>query len=219
MRKPSLLPSLLLPGLLLSGAALSGCESSLGPDASPLSVEDARLLASEFDAIGNSVIDGMLGGFAPSFSLDAGAGSLASVASEPVTVTFTRTQSCPKGGQVTVAGTTIRDVNRETRSMATETSATKTHARCAVEGRNGVTITTNGNPNIALKATRKVVSGQPSGLQTSSQKGSFTYSTSDGRSGTCTIDITSTFDPATKTHTIKGTNCGRTVDSTRTRGS
>nr|MDQ3388209.1 hypothetical protein [Gemmatimonadota bacterium] len=82
----------------------------------------------------------------------------------------------------------------------------------------GVTITTNGNPNVALKANHKMVNGALSGLQTQTQKGGFTFSTSDGRSGSCTIDITSTFDPATRTHTLKGTTCGRTVDRTRTRG-
>jgi hypothetical protein len=54
------------------------------------------------------------------------------------------------------------------------------------------------------------------GLQTTTQRGAFTYSASTGRSGSCTVDITSTFDPEAKTYTRTGTLCGRTVDVTRT---
>lgn len=207
----------LLPGLLILSLALGACESAVGPGGSPLTADDARLLASEMDALGNAAIDGALGAFGISFSL-ASSGSAGAAVPVPVSRTFTRTHDCPRGGQVTVAGTMTGEGDRETRTLTTETNVVKTHVSCAVGRRNGVTITTNGDPNIVLKATRKVVAGKPSGPQTLSQKGAFTYATSDGRSGSCAIDVVSTFDPATRTHTLKGVSCGRTVDVTRTRG-
>ena len=40
-----------------------------------------------------------------------------------------------------------------------------------------------------------------------------------GGSGTCDVDLSSSFDPATHTVTVTGTFCGRTVNVTRTRAS
>lgn len=200
----------LLSGIL--AAALAACDESsvTPPDAGTLSRADAELLAQEFDALVGSVLGGGLG---PHFSV---AGSArASAAPVPVNVTFSRTHACPKGGSVTVAGTTTGEGDRATRTLTTETNATKTQAACAFQARNGTVITTTGNPNLAIKDSRKIVNGQPSGPQTTTQKGAFNWSTSTGKSGSCTVDITSTLDPAAKTRTVKGTMCGRTVDVTK----
>ena len=208
----------LLSSLLFLSLPMVGCESALGPGGSPLTADDASRLASDLDIIGNAAIDGALVALGASFSGGSSTGSLATDVPVPVRGTFTRTLTCPQGGQVTVVGTTTGEGDRETRTLTTESNVVKTHVNCAVGRRNGLTITMNGNPNIVVKATRKIVGGRPSGPQTLSQKGGFTYAISDGRSGSCAIDLTSTFDPDTRTHTLKGVNCGRTVDVTRTRG-
>lgn len=205
---------LFLNSILLATLAAVGCsDSTLAPEAAEFSLADAALLADEFDTIAHAALDSWNG---PHFSASATGGSLASAAAVPINETFTRTRACPKGGQVTLSGTITGEADRATRTLTTETNATKTQAGCAIAKRDGTVITVSGNPNIAIKVNRKVVNGAPSGLQTTTQKGAFTYSTSTGKTGSCTVDITSTFNPEAKTYTRKGTLCGRTVDVTRT---
>jgi len=54
--------------------------------------------------------------------------------------------------------------------------------------------------------------------QTQSHVGSITWTRTGAAPVTCAIDVTSSFDPATHTVTVKGTFCGRNIDVTRTRG-
>jgi len=77
-------------------------------------------------------------------------------------------------------------------------------------------LTLNGNPNIAYDGKLNIVNGALSGLQTQTHKGSFKWARTGG-SGTCDVDLTSSFDPATHTVTVSGTFCGHTVNVTRTR--
>jgi len=63
-----------------------------------------------------------------------------------------------------------------------------------------------------------IVAGVLSGLQTQTHKGSFTWARTGG-SGTCDVDLASSYDPATHTVTVTGTFCGHTVNVTRTRAS
>jgi len=198
--------------LLLFTAACG--EDGIRPESPSLSAAEADLLASEFDAMVGSVLGGAFG---PFFSAAPTGGAALAAVPVPVSQTFSRTVSCPKGGTTTIAGSITGSADRETQTIATETSATKTQAACAHATRDGTVITVTGNPNLAIKSTRKVVKGMPSGPQTTTQKGGFTYSTSTGKSGSCAVDITSTFNPDAKTHTVKGTMCGRTIDRTRSR--
>lgn len=204
-----------LPGILAAALSAVACsDGALAPDEGLLSVENARLLATEFDALGTSILHVDLG-FGPHLSATPSGEVRASAA--PVHVTFTRTRACPRGGSVTVSGTTTGEADRETRTLTTTTTATKTQSACAFGTRGGGTLTVNGDPGIALTANRKIVNGAPSGVQTTTQKGAFTWASSDGRSGACTVDLTSAFDPAARTHTVSGTICNRTVNVTRQR--
>lgn len=138
------------------------------------------------------------------FDLNAGAGA------------FERTNPCPAGGSVTVTGTVERAIDRVTHSGTLAVNARRVENACAFRARNGVTVTVNGQPHTAITVNQSFDRGVP-GVRTQTQKGAFTWSRSTGRSATCTVDLTSTFDPATHTATIKGTFCGRTVNETRTR--
>lgn len=206
-----------VPGML-AVLFLAACENAaLGPAAERLTTAEARALASEFEAMGAQVVDGQMASFAGSF--DAAPASTEGGAAATVQETrieFTITRGCPAGGSVVFAGETLRQADRTTRTLTAQTTATKTHRDCARE-LNGVTLTTSGDPNIALTASRKLVEGKASGLQTLAQKGAFTWTASDGRSGRCEVDFTATFDPATGTHRIAGSICGRQVEITRTR--
>ena len=198
-------------GLVL---ALAACSDSTGVPAG-ISQADANQLAADLDA--NSTLSTTDFGLGASFSVGVdGSGSASSVSAPvPINNQFTVTKQCPKGGQVVIAGTTTGTGDRTTHSLSLATIATRTDTNCAFETRNGV-LTINGNPNIAFDGKLNIVNGAFSGLQTATHKGSFTWARTGG-SGTCDVDLTSSFDPATHTVTVTGTFCGRTVNVTRTR--
>lgn len=139
-----------------------------------------------------------------SFDLNAGAG------------TFERTHACPAGGSVTVSGTVDRSIDRATQTGTLAVNAKRVENACAFRQRNGVTVTVTGQPHTVMTVNQSFDKGVP-GVRTQTQKGAFAWSRSNGRSGVCAVDLTSTFDPATRTATIKGSFCGRPVDDTRTR--
>lgn len=202
-------------GIMAAALAAMGCSepaTAPGVGEPELGRADAVHLAEEFDAMTHVA----LGGWLDPHVAPVRAGSHGHAGEWGVTESFTRTRACPAGGQVTVSGTVKREGDRATRTLTTEIDATKTQSACTIGKRDGVVVTVSGDPNIAIKASRKIVNGAPSGPQTTTHKGAFTYQTSTGKSGSCTVDLTSTFDPEAKTHTRKGTLCGRTVDVTRT---
>ena len=188
-----------LPALLLVLATTAACErnttgareESPSADAPQLAEFGEGLFASP-DVAGTA-----------SFDLNAGAG------------TFERTHPCPAGGSVTVSGTVERSIDRATQSGTLAVNAKRVENACAVKQRNGVTVTVTGQPHTLMTVTQSFNKGVP-GVRTQTQKGAFAWTRSNGRSGVCTVDLTSTFDPATRTATIKGTFCGRSVNDTRT---
>ncbi|MEP6550299.1 MAG: hypothetical protein ABJB95_03900 [Gemmatimonadales bacterium] len=210
MKSPILLTA---AGLLLT---LAACDSSTSPQ-SGISAADAAKLAADMDDASASAFGGFVVG--PSFSVSVPEGSSSSVsAPTPINRQFSLTAGCPKGGQVTIAGTTIGTADRATGNVAIETNATRTDAACAFEARDASIITLNGNPNIAYHSTFNLVAWRPSGLQTQTHKGSFTWTRGTTGSGTCDVDVTSVFDPAAHSVHVTGTFCGRNIDVTRTRG-
>jgi hypothetical protein len=130
--------------------------------------------------------------------------------------TFERTRACPAGGNVTVTGTVERAIDRATQSGTLAVNAKRVENACAFQQRNGVTVTVTGQPSTSMAAKQTFEKGVP-GVLTQTQKGAFSWARSNGKSGTCTVDLALTFDPATRTVTVKGTFCGRSVDETRTR--
>ena len=196
--------------------AVAACDSSTGLSGA-ISQADANQLAADMDAVATlSESDFALG---PAFSVSVeGSGSSASVSTVPISInnSFAVTRQCPQGGQVVIAGTTLGSGDRATHNLTLETNATRTDTNCAFETRDGI-LTLNGNPNIAYKGNLNIVNGALSGLQTQTHKGSFTWARVGG-SGTCDVDLTSSYDPATQIATVTGTFCGHTVNATHTRG-
>jgi len=195
-------------GLLL---AIAACDQSTGLPAG-ITQADANKLAADMDAV--STLGPADVGFGTPFAISApGSASTASITVDPGPITVTR--QCPKGGQVVIAGMISGSGDPTTRSFSLEAVATRTDTDCAFQTENGV-LTLNGNPNIAYDAKLNIVNGALSGLQTQTQKGSFKWARTGG-SGTCDVDLSSSFDPATHTVTVTGTFCGKTVNVTRTR--
>jgi hypothetical protein len=199
---------LLLPGVLAAMLALGACDQGVtGPAGSDLNDDDVRALAAQTGEQDGAFLDGFA---APSFDrLTAGPSF-----STTVTTTFTRTRACPQGGNVTLAGTSTQTSDPATHSGSNVFSATRTENACAFSTDRG-TITINGNPNTQLSSTQCWSNGVR-GVRTATKVGSFTWTRSNGRSGTCNVNVTATWTPATQTLHVVGTICNRTVDVTRT---
>ncbi|MFL5487946.1 MAG: hypothetical protein ACJ8AJ_05610 [Gemmatimonadaceae bacterium] len=201
-------------GLLIGIAA---CDSSTGPSGSRLSQSEAAQLAADMDdASANAFGNFLLG---PSFSVSTAPGSSSEVtAPTPINREFSFKSNCPKGGDVTIAGTTTGTADRSSGNLALETNATRTDAGCAFAARDGSVITLTGNPNIKYHSSFNLVAWRPSGLQTQTHEGSFNWTRGTGGSGTCDVHLTSIYDPSKHSVTVSGTFCGQNIDVTRTRG-
>jgi hypothetical protein len=207
-----LLGSALVATFVVTAAACVE-ETTHGPAAS-LSVAEVNALAPQFDGTTHMAIDGHMIGLNAGFG-SAGMGG-GTDADRIVEEQFTIVRTCPLGGSVTVAGSALREFVRDTRTVTSQVSATKTADACTYALRNGATIAITGNPNIGVEARRKRVAGVPTGLQTLTHRGSFNWTRSTGENGTCTVDITATVDPENRTRTVRGTFCNRTIDRTVT---
>jgi len=204
------------PWLACSAAlvlAIAACSDSTGPNG--ISAEDANQLAADIDA--TSAFGAGDIGLGASFDIGVDGSGAAATVSSPTTFdnTFSFTHQCPKGGQVALAGRVVGSGDRATHSLTVETTATRTDSDCAFQTKHGE-ITINGNPNIAFDGNLNIVNGVLSGPQTATHKGSFSWARTGG-SGTCDVDLTSSYDPATHTATVTGTFCGVDVNVTRTR--
>lgn len=196
--------------------AVAACSDSTGVNT--ITQADANQLAADMDAVATFSPTDF--GQAASFSVSVDpSGASASVASAPfpINTQFTVTKQCPRGGQVAIAGAVVGTGDRTAHNLTLDANATRTDTDCAFDTRNGV-LTLNGNPNVAYTGHLNIVNAALSGVQTQTHKGSFKWARTGG-SGTCDVDVTSSFDPATHTVTITGTFCGIAVNVTRTRGS
>lgn len=202
---------LFIPGAIVALVALAACsDSATGPgsQSASLSAADTQTLAGEFGDQDGAFLDGFSG---PAFDIvSAGGPSYATTA----TTDFTRTRTCPQGGDVKLAGTQTSTTDRAAKTASFQFTATRTEEACAFNHA-GVTLTVNGNPSTTLTASQSWSNGTP-GVRTATKVGSFTWSKSNGKSGTCTINLTHTWDPAAKTLHISGQMCNQTVDITRT---
>ena len=193
--------------------AVAACSSSTDL-ATTVSQSAATNLAAAMDA--GSSLGAADFGLAATVAIRA-AGSAPAAATAPIAInnTFSVTKQCPQGGNVVIAGTIVGTGDQTTRSLTVDANATRTDTGCAFQTDDGV-LTLNGNPNIVYKGHLNIANGMLSGLQTQSHKGSFKWARPGG-SGTCDVDLSSSYDPATRTATVTGTFCGKTINVTQTR--
>ena len=201
--------TLLLSSAVAAAFALAACDKAITDpgSAAALSPADVQALAGETGDQDGAFLDGFGG---PAFNKLPAGPQLATT----VTTTFTRTRTCPQGGSVKLEGTATHTADPATHSGSANFSATRTETAC-VFGREGRTITINGNPNTQLTSSQSWTNGVP-GVRTATKVGSFTWARSDGKSGTCNVNVTATWTPATHTLHVSGTFCNQTVDVTRT---
>jgi hypothetical protein len=205
---------------LFGGAALlvaaAACSDSTGLK-NAISQADANQLATDFDNVASLSSTDFGPGVSFSISTDGTNGSATTVTSTPFPInnTFSVTRQCPRGGQSALSGTVTGTGDRVAHNLTLDATATRTDTDCAFDTRDGV-LTLSGS--LTYNAHLNIVNAALSGLQTASHKGSFSWSRTGG-SGTCDVDITRTFDPSTKTLTIKGSFCGHVIDVTKTKTS
>lgn len=203
----------LLSAVMLATLTLGACDggSPTGGGDPAMDRAEAQNAAAAWDEVGAMMMDAFVG---PSFSAAPAEGepSFATVTTE-----FTRTRECPVSGTATLQGTRTVNHDPANKSGSMQMTATRTDAACTMNARRGggtISITTT--PNVQVTASQTWSGGQP-GTRTSTHKGSFDWTRSTGQSGSCTVDLTATFTPATRTYTLNGTFCNHTVSVTRTR--
>ena len=204
-----MLPKSMVSAATLAALTLAACDGSptAGAGLDQLEAENAAAL---WDEVGAAVMDG----FGPVFAVSPVEGGAVQATT---TTDFTRTRQCPAGGTSTFAGTRTVTNDPATRSGSMQLNATRTDAACTMDARRGGgTISISTTPNVAVTSNQSWTDGVP-GTRTTTHKGSFTWTRSAGQSGSCTVDLTATFTPATRTYTLNGTFCNRTVSVTRTR--
>ena len=129
------------------------------------------------------------------------------------TNTFSVTKQCPQGGHIALAGTVVVTGDQTAQNFVVDATANRTDTGCAFDTNDGV-VTLNGS--IDYTAHVNIVNGLLSGLQTQTHKGSFTWARPGG-SGSCDVDLSSSWNPATTTATVTGMFCGNNVNVTQTR--
>jgi hypothetical protein len=120
------------------------------------------------------------------------------------------TVPCPLGGEVAFTGAMSGAFDTETDALSLSFAASQVHAGCAVDA-DGVTVTVNGNPGLELASELSIAGDPPEGTHMATLSGGFDWATSDGRSGTCSVDLTANLDVGTEVGTAGGTFCGYTV--------
>jgi hypothetical protein len=191
---------------------LAACADLSGPE-HQLTDAEAAFLAQEF---AGAALDGVN----TSMQGSPGLSPSASATSDdrpwgPVTWerTFTITRTCRAGGTVTNSGSNQGSLD-STHTGTIEISHILAMDDCA-RTRDSVTITVNTDPDLTMTGTITIENGQKTGGEFT-KTGVFLWETSDGRSGSCEVNLTITWTGDDDwhhegSHSVGGTMCGRDI--------
>jgi len=188
------------------GVLLTGCELGTEPSTPELSMDGALEIAAFLADVEALASVGV--------TLESRTGSHS----------FSRSAPCPAGGEVSVSGSGESVLNGATRVRTNSWSVTQTHAACAIfrERNDTVRVAVINGSVIASGTASYQLPEAPGGARTllsySATRSGSTTTSLEGRERVCAVDITETFDPATRSFAISGTICGRQVDLTRPEG-
>ena len=124
------------------------------------------------------------------------------------TKTFSRTRSCPAGGELSVEASIVRTADFDTGVMEAELTGRRSATDCAFTPGDR-TITINGSS--MWDKFRRRVDGMPAGLQTANYSGSWVAVSSTGEERSCTFEYSVVRDPDAMTLTIDGTICFKPI--------
>lgn len=194
--------------LPLLGLTLAACDDSTGPEPQQLTASEAAALAVALDNSSSTAVDEEADAEAPNHALLPSNGAARDVITR--TDVFNVNLPCPRGGTANLDGDLAIEINGDEGFITLDLIASQSHAACAFRTNEGVDITVDGA--LDFVAARELREGLASASQ--SHSGSLEYVTSDGKEGTCAIDISTAFSltPGEATRTIVGSVCGHAVD-------
>jgi hypothetical protein len=200
-----------LLALPLLALTLAACEETTGPE-SELTASEAAALAVALDNGSSAAVDPAADAEGAEFALLPSGEAAQAVTTR--TDDFAFDVPCPRGGTSNLSGEHVLVIDTDEGFITVDVTAAKGHSACAFRTNEGVDITVDGT--VSFVAARELREGLASASQTHS--GSLDFVTSDGKEGTCEIDITTEFTlvPGEATRSIFGSICGHDVDVSTT---
>lgn len=192
--------------LMGAGLVLGACSDTSGPTGDRLSQAEALQLAAQV-LVSTEV--------AASGSLEMGGAEAPATAGPPVNFTqeHESTHPCASGGEVAVQFVLSGSYDEETNALQADLNGSHIHTDCAFP-QNGRTLVVSGQPSIGFSVSIGAANGVPTQPFTYSLDGGFRWEMSDGRAGTCSLDLEAITDFAEQQRTIQGSVCGHTVSDT-----
>jgi hypothetical protein len=197
----------------LLAAAVAGCGTDVTvPNEAQLSEAEASYVVDQSAEISYNGFMGFLGGL----GITGRPASEVNLQNAP----FDVVRQCTFEGTVrkhgTVTGT--RSGQFPNVSLTINAAGHEVFADCVLptglgSSENPVTIKINGQLETTLMMKRE--GREFVDAQRMTRKGTITFATSDGRSGTCEINYTMTINPDNRARTVQGQVCGRAVNETR----
>jgi len=194
-----------LAGACTLAVTLAACSDTTGTSGDQLTAEESAWLAMTLGSQTSAAA-----GTRASISAAEGAAAESSVPS-PFSFALDLTVPCPLGGNAKVAATMAGTVDQATHSLTADLTGSLAPAACVVRSERGVSFTLTGTPALTSASHVAFTNGQPTGEHTASLQGGFSWSASDGRTGTCTVDYTARANYGTNQATVNGSFCGSTV--------
>ena len=197
-----MLSTLRSPVALVLGAALlaaAACSDSTGPNGS-LTPEELNELALQMGV-------GLASDLTSSAAVTADGARLNAIPA-PISASVDFTIRCPRGGTARITGSIEGTFDEATESAVIDVSATHRPNDCGYNV-HGKPIRTTGE--LTAKAHVEIENGLPAGIHTASLVGEFSWRTSDGRRGSCSVDYSATANYTTNRSTVDGNFCGATM--------
>lgn len=191
--------ALVLGAGLLAAAA---CSDSTGPNGS-LTPEELNELALQ---MGVGLSSDLTGSAAVTSN-----GARLNAIPAPISASIDFTVPCPRGGTTRFTGSIDGTFDEAAESAVIDVSATQRPDDCGYNV-HGKPIRTTGT--LTANAHVEIENGLPVGIHTASLVGEFSWRTSDGRRGNCSVNYSATANYTTNVSTVNGNFCGATMHFT-----
>ncbi|MCZ6915855.1 MAG: hypothetical protein O7I93_03675 [Gemmatimonadetes bacterium] len=194
-------------GTLAIVSLLAACSDSVGvTDGDPLTELESEAIATE-------LLDGVFSGFAA--GLSGSSAQSPSLSQVPVTfsLAITHVEACEGSGTINLAVSMDGTFDDQTGDGNLSLEIVETMNDCGVTVGN-ILFTVNGNPNITMIGEFTVSGEDVSG--TFAFDGGFSYTSADGRVGSCGVNVDIVFTPTSLSY--QGQVCNTTIDFSATIG-
>ena len=161
---------------------------------------------------------GQLGLESLSFGRARGASSAPSATTGPlpgqtVSVTYDLTRPCLLGGSVHSYGSIAVETDTGAQLAVVDVTATDVHDGCVFLA-GGTRVAVTGDPDVTTSIHVTSLAGEADGTQSVSVVGGLAFTTEDGRSGRCDVDVLVEVDAQASTQSTRGQVCGFSFDVT-----